>query len=123
LLLCLIEFFVFFNGHFISLSELSVDILDEISVTIDNIFILLKRLLKLLTSLTIVIIIAISSKVEGFLLLSDEFYEILQILGELFEVIASLFLRIVELLEDQVLNKRVNVGFTEERISETRLVF
>ena len=123
MLLCLIEFFVFFNGHFISLSELSVDVLDEVSVTIDNIFILLERLLKLLTSLTIVIIIAISSKVEGFLLLSDEFYEILQILGELFEVIASLFLRIVELLEDQVLNKRVNVGFTEERISETRLVF
>ena len=123
MLLCLIEFFVFFYCYFIILSELSVDILDEISVTIDNIFILLKRLLKLLTSLTIVIIIAISSKVEGFLLLSDEFYEILQILGELFEVIASLFLRIVELLEDQVLNKRVNVGFTEERISETRLVF
>ena len=123
MLLCLIEFFVFFYCHFIILSELSVDILDEISVTIDNIFIFLERFLKLLTSLTIVIIIAISSKVEGFLLLSDEFYEILQIFGELFEVIASLFLRIVELLEDQVFDEGVDVGFAEERISETRLVF
>lgn len=123
MLLCLIEFFVFFYSDFIILSELSVDILDEISVTIDNIFVLLERLLELLTSLTIVIIIAISSKVEGFLLLSDEFYEILQIFGELFEVIASLFLRIVELLEDQVFDEGVDVGFAEERISETRLVF
>ena len=123
MLLCLIEFFVFFYSHFIILSELSVDILDEISVTIDNIFILLERLLELLTSLTIIIIIAISTKVEGFLLLSDEFYEILQIFGELFEVIASLFLRIVELLEDQVFDEGVDVGFAEERISETRLVF
>lgn len=123
MLLCLIEFFVFFYGHFIILSELSIDILDEISVAIDNIFILLERLLELLTSLTIVIIIAISTKVEGFLLLSDEFYEILQIFGELFEIIASLFLRIVELLEYQVFDEGVDVGFTEERISETRLVF
>jgi hypothetical protein len=123
LLLCLIEFFVFFYSHFIILSELSVDILDEISVTIDDIFILLERLLKLLTSLTIIIIIAISTKVERFLLLSDEFYEILQIFGELFEVIASLFLRIVELLEDQVFDEGVDVRFAEERISETRLVF
>ncbi len=123
MLLCLIEFFVFFYSHFIILSELSVDILDEISVTIDNIFIFLERLLELLTSLTIVIIIAISSKVEGFLLLSNEFYEILQIFGELFEVIASLFLRIVELLEDQVFDEGVDVRLAEERISETRLVF
>lgn len=123
MLLCLIEFFIFFYGHFIILSELSIDILDEISVAIDNIFILLERLLELLTSLTIVIIIAISTKVEGFLLLSDKFYEILQIFGKLFEIIASLFLRIVELLEDQVFDEGVDVGFTEERISETRLVF
>lgn len=123
MLLCLIEFFVFFYSDFIILSELSVDILDEISVTIDNIFIFLERLLELLTSLTIIIIIAISTKVEGFLLLSDEFYEILQIFGELFEVIASLFLRIVELLEDQVFDEGVDVGFAEERISETRLIF
>lgn len=107
----------------ISLHELRMDILQVIHLAVDNFLILLERFFEVIILLPEVKVLTIPYETELLFLLIYEFDVILDVLGELLEIVRSLFFGVVQFLVDELFNEGIDVRLQKEGIFETRLPF
>lgn len=113
---------IFLQAQLVSIYKLVISIFYKVSSIEDYFLVYYQVLNKFFISTSEVRILSVSDEMELFLFLLYEFHIVFEVLCELLIVVTHLFLGVVQLFSDYLLNESVNICLYEEGVPDTWLI-
>ena len=113
---------IFLQAQLVSINKLVISIFYKVSSIEDYFLVYYQVLNKFFISTSEIRILSVSDEMELFLFLLYEFHIVFEVLCELLIVVTHLFLGVVQLFSDYLLNESVNICLYEEGVPDTWLI-